>query len=394
MIKFYKTPVIASIVMLFLALLDLPSGYYTLLRIVVCGTAAYLGFVAKDIKKPSWIWALGFVAIVFNPFFPIHLEREIWGFIDVFVGLMFITGIFALSGEGATKSIFKTKAFRVFKKVALIIILFIVLGVLLFGIMSIIKEKEYITKKPAKTNYNDLSDIGVETPDFKTSRSVDGSFIETYRKGEVMLIGNYKNGKADGIWKIYDKYGKLRVEKEYTDGALVKNKIKVIGDDGKEKKDSVIVGPRATLIEDSIYTEDYDIATRESSIDINMTYEDENIKAKLFLSDLSGSGIVFTIGVEGVNKTAIIRNIVHVGLFHTNLKDNYNNLIELSGNAKYSSLRLGEKGKVILDNYHEKPLKNAIYFELRIPRNTIGNLNDINFIFPAYMIESDTLKEK
>jgi uncharacterized membrane protein len=90
MFKLYKTPIIVAVVMLFLALLDLPIGYYTLLRIVVCGTAIYLSFVAKEIKKLHWVWIIGFIGILFNPFIPIHMDKEIWAFIDIIVGFTFI----------------------------------------------------------------------------------------------------------------------------------------------------------------------------------------------------------------------------------------------------------------------------------------------------------------
>jgi hypothetical protein len=93
MFKLYKTPIIVAVVMLFLALLDLPIGYYTLLRIVVCGTAIYLSFVAKEIKKLHWVWIMGFIGILFNPFIPIHLDKEIWAFIDIIVGFTFIIAL-------------------------------------------------------------------------------------------------------------------------------------------------------------------------------------------------------------------------------------------------------------------------------------------------------------
>ena len=49
--------------------------------------------------------------------------------------------------------------------------------------------------------------------DIRTARPVDGYFIETYSKGEIIIIGNLEDGKENGIWRIYDKYGNLRAER-------------------------------------------------------------------------------------------------------------------------------------------------------------------------------------
>jgi uncharacterized membrane protein len=97
--KIYKTPIIVTVVMLFLALLDLPIGYYTLLRIVVCGVAIYLAFIAKEIKKIHWVWIMGFIGILFNPFIPIHMDKEIWNFVDIIAGFTFIIALLVFIGK-------------------------------------------------------------------------------------------------------------------------------------------------------------------------------------------------------------------------------------------------------------------------------------------------------
>ena len=82
---------IAAAIMLFLALARLPYGYYTLLRFVVCGTTAYGAYFAPtEQKKPAWAWTFGIIAVLFNPFLPIHLIRGTWAFIDVAVALLLV----------------------------------------------------------------------------------------------------------------------------------------------------------------------------------------------------------------------------------------------------------------------------------------------------------------
>jgi hypothetical protein len=82
--------VIAAAV-LFLALLDgWDYGFFTILRFVVFASTAYVAWIAYEEQKEKWVWILGFIAVLFNPFIPVHLTREIWVPID------FLTGIFLL----------------------------------------------------------------------------------------------------------------------------------------------------------------------------------------------------------------------------------------------------------------------------------------------------------
>ena len=88
---------IASAIMLFLALGKFPYGYYTLLRFVVCGTTACGAYLAStEQKKPAWAWTFGIIAVLFNPFIPIHLSRDIWAVIDIAVALLLVVSLLFL----------------------------------------------------------------------------------------------------------------------------------------------------------------------------------------------------------------------------------------------------------------------------------------------------------
>ena len=54
-------------ILLFVAIADLPSGYYTLLRIAV--TIGALGLIITEFEKGVSFWLIpyGFIATVFNP---------------------------------------------------------------------------------------------------------------------------------------------------------------------------------------------------------------------------------------------------------------------------------------------------------------------------------------
>lgn len=73
--------------MLVAAVAPLPYGYYTLLRIVVTATLAWGAFVAYSDGRLVLPWALGLGALLFNPFIPVHLDKEIWMVIDPLTAL-------------------------------------------------------------------------------------------------------------------------------------------------------------------------------------------------------------------------------------------------------------------------------------------------------------------
>ena len=70
--------IIASVVAVLIGLLDMPYDYYMLLRTILfisCGYAAYLLYE----KDNMGFILLGLLALLYNPFFPIHLhEKAIW----------------------------------------------------------------------------------------------------------------------------------------------------------------------------------------------------------------------------------------------------------------------------------------------------------------------------
>jgi type IV secretory pathway TraG/TraD family ATPase VirD4 len=92
-----NTVAFIAAVFLFLALINgWPYGFFTLLRFVVFATSVYIAWMAYREQKEKWIWIFGFLAVLFNPFIVIHLNREIWSFIDIIVGVFMIISVFML----------------------------------------------------------------------------------------------------------------------------------------------------------------------------------------------------------------------------------------------------------------------------------------------------------
>jgi hypothetical protein len=79
--------------MLFGAVADLPYDYYTLLRWLVSGVAAYGAFLAKTNGSDGWLWSFLIIAVLFNPIVPVHLTRQTWAPIDVGTGVVMLISI-------------------------------------------------------------------------------------------------------------------------------------------------------------------------------------------------------------------------------------------------------------------------------------------------------------
>ena len=77
--------------LLFIALADLPIGYYTFLRIVVTIGAAAVVVIEYENGLNFWLMAFVIIAILFNPLIPIYLnEKDTWMLIDIVVAILFL----------------------------------------------------------------------------------------------------------------------------------------------------------------------------------------------------------------------------------------------------------------------------------------------------------------
>jgi hypothetical protein len=70
-----------------------PYGYYTLLHWVCCGTLIYQ---AVNLKRQIWVWILGIMALVYNPIFRLHFNRELWSTINIITFGIVVVSIFTL----------------------------------------------------------------------------------------------------------------------------------------------------------------------------------------------------------------------------------------------------------------------------------------------------------
>ena len=79
-----KKLLIIAAAMLLIATMPLPIEFYTLLRIVVCGAAAYSSYCFFENKNSQTGLILVLIAIVWNPLIPIYLyDKFIWILLDI-----------------------------------------------------------------------------------------------------------------------------------------------------------------------------------------------------------------------------------------------------------------------------------------------------------------------
>ena len=93
-------PSLASSIMLFICLIDgLSYGYFTLLRLIVCGTSIYNSLKIYQKQNTPLFWTFIFIAILFNPLIPVYLDREIWLIIDVICAIIMLIGGYKINNE-------------------------------------------------------------------------------------------------------------------------------------------------------------------------------------------------------------------------------------------------------------------------------------------------------
>ena len=91
---------VACTLLLLAASMSLPYDFYFVLRVVVAATFALLAKRFWNNKNSGWRFGLVVFAVLYNPFFPIHLTRSIWGLVNIATTVM----LFAATYETAFRS--------------------------------------------------------------------------------------------------------------------------------------------------------------------------------------------------------------------------------------------------------------------------------------------------
>lgn len=82
---------IGAAILLLLALADWPYGYYQFLRLAICTSASISAWQQWRLGNRLWATGFGCLAMMFNPFQPVHFHRQAWAWIDSIAALIFAT---------------------------------------------------------------------------------------------------------------------------------------------------------------------------------------------------------------------------------------------------------------------------------------------------------------
>jgi len=97
-------PIIIRIVVIILLLIGTshqPIGYYSFLRFVVFAASVYFAYRSLLSPKRHWLIVYTIMAVTFNPFIKIYLEKSTWQAIDVATSLILVASIFTLRKQNA-----------------------------------------------------------------------------------------------------------------------------------------------------------------------------------------------------------------------------------------------------------------------------------------------------
>lgn len=81
-------------ILFFLCLLDMPFGFYQLVRFLALVGFVLLAYKASTENKTNEMIIYIGLALLFQPFFKIALGRTIWNIVDVIVGISLIITLF------------------------------------------------------------------------------------------------------------------------------------------------------------------------------------------------------------------------------------------------------------------------------------------------------------
>jgi hypothetical protein len=75
---------IAALMLVFAAAEKQPGSFYTLLRWICCAVFAYSAIISLQLKRMLWLGIFAVLAVLFNPIFPLGLDRSLWIVVDWF----------------------------------------------------------------------------------------------------------------------------------------------------------------------------------------------------------------------------------------------------------------------------------------------------------------------
>jgi len=95
----HAVPAAIAAALLLVAVLELPYGFYTFLRLGVTAAAVYVAYSAYEWGKTWALWSFAVVALLFNPLVPVHLSKSAWMPIDLATSACFFVSAVVLKED-------------------------------------------------------------------------------------------------------------------------------------------------------------------------------------------------------------------------------------------------------------------------------------------------------
>jgi len=92
----------AGILLLLGMLNGWPYDYYIILRWIICGISIFNAVGFSKSKLTGWVFVFGALAFLFNPIFPVYLNKSSWVGIDLISAVVFFLS--AYTNKNGTKS--------------------------------------------------------------------------------------------------------------------------------------------------------------------------------------------------------------------------------------------------------------------------------------------------
>jgi hypothetical protein len=98
----YIAWLIAAGTLVFAAAEKQPANFYTLLRWVCCAVFVYSAVISFQMKRMLWLAIFAVLGIVFNPIYPLPMDRSAWIVADWFsIAAMIVAGFVFRKGAKA-----------------------------------------------------------------------------------------------------------------------------------------------------------------------------------------------------------------------------------------------------------------------------------------------------
>ena len=99
-ILLYTAWLIVAVMLVFAAAEKQPDSFYALLRWVCCAVFTYSAVISFQMKRVLWPAIFAALALLFNPIFPLPLDRSSWIVADWFsIGAMIIAAFVFWKGS-------------------------------------------------------------------------------------------------------------------------------------------------------------------------------------------------------------------------------------------------------------------------------------------------------